>query len=109
MKAPLAKGVPVRAPQLLSLEKYADWLEAKRLVAINVDESQVELEGPYWLALLTGAAFVVDEDMMHTGQQYRAGWIVAPGRWYTLRQQSERGYELLPGEVRARPPHRSSP
>ena len=38
---------------------------------------------------------------MHAGQQYCAGWIVAPGRWYKLRQQSERGYELLPDEARA--------
>ena len=37
---------------------------------------------------------------MHAGQQYRAGWIVAPGKWYQLRQQSERGYELLPDEAR---------
>ena len=58
---------------------------------------------------LQAHAFTVEEDMMHAGQQYCAGWIVAPGRWYKLRQQSERGYELLPGEVRARPPHRSSP
>ena len=70
-------------------------------------ESEIELEGPYWLALTSGHAFTVEEDMMHAGQQYCAGWIVAPGRWYKLRQQSERGYELLPGEVRARPPHRT--
>eukprot|EP00966_Prymnesium_polylepis_P101944 2360837-Prymnesium_polylepis.1 len=36
---------------------------------------------------------------MHSGQLYRAGWIVALGRWYKLRQRSERGYELLPTEV----------
>lgn len=100
-KAPLAKGAPVRVPQMLSLTKYAEWLGAKRLVAVNVDESESELEGPYWLALLSGDAFTVEEDMMYAGQQYRAGWIVAPGRWYKLRQQSERGYELLPDEARA--------
>ena len=87
-------------PQLLSLENFSDWLEAKRLVAVNVDESEVEEEGPYWLALLTGAAFVVEEDTWHSGQLYRAGWIVAPGQWYKLRQKSERGYELLPAEAR---------
>ena len=66
---------------------------------VNVDDSEVELEGSYWLALLSGPAFTLDEDFMHSGQQYRKGWIVAPGRWYKLRQRSERGYELLPAEV----------
>ena len=37
---------------------------------------------------------------MRNGQQYLAGWIVAPGKWYKLRQRSERGYELLPEEAR---------
>ena len=98
-KAPLRKGAPVRVPQLLSLEKYADSLDATQLVAINVDDSELEEEGSYWLALLTGAAFVVEEDMMHSGQQYREGWLVVPGKWYKLRQRSERGYELQPQEV----------
>jgi len=98
-QAPLAKGVQVRGPQLVSLEAFADSLDAKLLVAICVDESEVEVEGPYWLALLSGAAFVLDEDTWHSGQQYRKGWIVAPGRWYKLKQRSERGYELLPEEV----------
>ena len=102
-KAPLAKGGPMRVPQMLSLTQYAEWLEAKRLVAVNVDESELELEGPYWLALLSGDAFTIEEDMMYAGQQYRAGWVVAPARWYKLRQNSERGYELLLVEARARP------
>ena len=66
-----------------------------------MDDDEVELEGSFWLALLTGAAFALEEDLMHSGLQYRAGWIVAPGRWYALRQKSERGYELLPNEVYA--------
>ena len=83
----------------MSLEAFADSLDAKQLVAICVDESEVDVEGPYWLALLSGAAFVLDEDTWHSGQLYRKGWIVAPGRWYKLKQHSERGYELLPEEV----------
>lgn len=98
-KAPLAKGTPAHMPQLVSLQAFADSLDAKMLVAVTVDESEVELEGPYWLALLSGAAFVVDEDMLYCGQQYRKGWLVAPGQWYALRQRSERGYELQPEKV----------
>ena len=60
-----------------------------------------------WIALLTGAAFGDEEDMMHSGQQYLAGWIVVPGRWYKLRQRGERGYELLPEEVSVHTPGHS--
>ena len=63
-------------------------------VAINADDSEVDEEGPYWLALLKGAPFVLDEDLMHNGQQYYKGWVVVLGQWYKLRQRSERGYEL---------------
>ena len=35
--------------------------------------------------------FTLDEDTLFAGQQYRAGWIVARGHWYNLRQVSERG------------------
>ena len=100
-QAPLAKGVPVRGPQMLSLEAFADSLEAAHLVSVCVDESEVELEGPYWLALLSASAFVLDEDTWHSGQLYRKGWIVVPGRWYKLQQRSERGYELQPEEERS--------
>ena len=68
-------------------------------MATNVDESEIELEGSYWLALLRGPAFSLEEDTLHCGQLYRKGWLVAMGRWYKLRQRSERGYELLPTEV----------
>ena len=104
VQVPLAKGAQVRVPQMLSLERFADYLEATILVGICVDESELEEEGPYWLALLSGPAFAVDEDMMHSGQLYRKGWLVARGRWYKLRQRSERGYELLSEEVRASAP-----
>ena len=61
---------------------------------------------PWWqgmgLALLSGPAFALEEDTMHRGQLYRKGWLVAMGRWYKLRQRSERGYELLSVEVQPR-------
>ena len=100
VQVPLAKGTALRTPQIMSLEKFADYCDADVIVAINVDESETELEGSYWLALLSGPAFALEEDTVHRGQLYRKGWLVAMGRWYKLRQRSERGYELLPTEVR---------
>eukprot|EP00966_Prymnesium_polylepis_P127770 2954115-Prymnesium_polylepis.1 len=99
VQVPLAKGAPLRTPQILSLEKFAEYCDKDVIVATNVDDSEVELEGSYWLALLSGPAFALDEDTLHSGQLYRKGWIVALGRWYKLRQRSERGYELLPSEA----------
>ena len=65
------------------------------LLAVDVDPTQHSVEGIYWLARATGPAFLIPEDTVHSGQQYRAGWLVVPARWYALRQKSERGYELL--------------
>ena len=98
-QAPLAKGVALRTPQLVSLTLFADWLDSGMIVAVKVDESEQALEGPYWLALIKGSAFVLDEDTVHSGHQYRKDWIVVRAQWYALKQHSERGYELLPAEV----------
>jgi len=74
-------------------------LDAGWLVAVDADKAEHDLEGVYWLARLSGPAFVVPEDMVHSGQQYCEGWLVAPGQWYKLKQRSERGYELLEPKV----------
>ena len=55
----------------MSLEKFADYCDAGVIVATNVDESEQELEGSYWLALLSGPSFALEEDTMHSGQLYR--------------------------------------
>lgn len=88
-----------RTPQMLSLERFSEYLDAGVLVAVNVDDDEVHLEGSYWLAQLNGPSFVLEEDTMHCGQQYCKDWIVAPGYWYKLQQLSPRGYKLLPTEV----------
>jgi hypothetical protein len=121
---PLPRGAPLRRPQLQSLQDWSDTLVAKmvgserlyccpsvhsshgclsllasQIVAVLADADERHIEGAYWLAVLTGPAFVIPEDCMHSGQPYREGWLVAPGKWYSLRQRSERGYELLSQEV----------
>jgi hypothetical protein len=71
VQAPLTKGTAMRVSQTLSLERFADYVDAKILVAVNVHESELDEEGSYWLALLSGPSFVLDEDTMHRGQEYR--------------------------------------
>ena len=84
---------------MLSRTEFADALSDGWLVAVDADKTEHHLEGVYWLARLSGPAFVIPEDMVHSGQKYREGWVVAPGQWYALRQRSERGYELLTPKV----------
>ena len=95
--APLPAGARLRRPQMENLREWAACLRANMLVGVNADTSDAagNDEGGYWLALVTGPAFVIPEDLVRQGLQYRAGWLVAPARWYILRQRSERGYELL--------------
>ena len=76
-------------------EDWTDALDAGQLVAESAGEDGQGGSEVYSLALLCGKAFAVPEDMCHCGQQFSEGMLVAPGQRYMLRQQSERGYELL--------------
>ena len=55
---------------------------------------ELEIEGPYWLLLVDSEAFELPEDMVHTTDEFEAGWLVVRGRWYSLVQKSPRGYKL---------------
>ena len=50
-----------------------------------------------WLFLVESEAFEVPEDMVHSGAEYEAGWLVVRGRWFELVQRSPRGYKLKAG------------
>ena len=90
-----AKHGALSRSQALRLQDFGDQIDKDWLLAVDVDPTQHIVEGIYWLARATGPAFLIAEDTVHSGQQYRAGWLVVPARWYMLRQKSERGYELL--------------
>ena len=78
--APRPKGVALSHSQMLSRAEFAEWLGDGSLIAVDADKTEHHLEGVYWLARLSGPAFVIPEDMVHSGQQYREGWLVAPGQ-----------------------------
>lgn len=40
----------------------------------------------------------VPDDMLHSGAEYEAGWLVVRGRWFELQQRSPRGYSLTTAE-----------
>ena len=45
---------PPQLDLMVSLEAFADSLDAKMLVAICADESEMDVEGPYWLRCFVG-------------------------------------------------------
>ena len=77
--APLPRGAPLRRPQLIGLEEWSDSLAARWLVAVLAAEDEQD-KGVDWLAFLTGPAFVVPDDLVYNGQQYRAVTALA-GLW----------------------------
>ena len=92
---PLSKGsARVRDGQLLSLQEFAEKLEGGMLVAVNVDDDERDLEGDYWLALLSGAAFECPEDLVHATDNFEAGWLVVRAKWYEIKQICHCGYIL---------------
>ena len=97
--APRARTAALTRSQTVSLQEFLDALEKGWLVAVNVETGELQLEGIYWLALVSRPAFILPEDCVHSGQEYCEGWLVVPAQWYVLRQQSERGYELLQPKV----------
>ena len=99
VETPLSKGsARVREGQLLSLHEFGERLEGGMLVAVNVDDDERHLEGDYWLALLLGGAFECPEDLVHATDVFEAGWLVVRIKWYSLKQNSQRGYILKPEE-----------
>ena len=56
------------------------------LVAVNVDASERQIEGDYWLASLLGASFLCPEDLVHATDIFEAGWLVVRIQWYKLVQ-----------------------
>ena len=49
-------------------------------------ERHLDHDNPYWLALVTGPAFVVPDDIMYAAEKFEAGWMVVPVQWYKLEQ-----------------------
>ena len=90
---PWLSGPPLR--QLEELAAWSELLKVGMLVALAVDSSETHIEGSYWLALVTGPAFVVpDEQVLHASDRFEAGWLVVKAKWFELVTVSPRCYRL---------------
>ena len=87
-----------RAKQVECLVEWGKLLKPGIVVAVRSAAHEVEAEeGVYWLLLVDSEAFAVPENMLHSTDEFEAGWLVVNGRWYTLQQKSPRGYKLSTG------------
>ena len=75
---------------------WGEMLKGGMIVALTADATETHLEGVYWLALITGAAFVVPEGdaVLHGSDRFQAGWLVVKAQWYQLETVSPRCYSL---------------
>ena len=94
VRVPLKKGEVARTNQIDDLNEWSKMLKPGMVVAVRAAAHELEIEGPYWLLLVDSEAFELPEDMVHTTDEFEAGWLVVRGRWYSLVQKSPRGYKL---------------
>lgn len=56
----------------------------------------LHMEGSYWLVKVLSCSFQVEEDTVHATDEFEKGWTVVEAQYYSLEQESPRGYRLLP-------------
>jgi hypothetical protein len=83
--------------QMQALEEWAEVIGNEQLIAVRVDRT--ESQDAFYLAKPTGSAFPVPEATVHSTDQFEAGWLVVPIKWYDLTAETTRSYKLK------NPPH----
>ena len=68
-------------PQILELQEWAAALCAGMIVIFAADDSDIAMEGCYWLARLRSAAFSCPATMAHASDQVEEGWLVVKAQW----------------------------
>jgi hypothetical protein len=53
------------------------------------------MEGSYWLVKVLSRSFMVEEDTMHATDEFEKGWTVVEAQYFSIEQESPRGYRLL--------------
>ena len=69
--------MPTQVPELVALEHWADELKAGMLVAVVACTDERRLEGTYWLAKLLTGAYELQQDISHSGNEFKEGWLIA--------------------------------
>ena len=75
--------------QLKALEEFAAKLKVGHIVAMPNSERQ--LEGAYWLALIVELPRVALQREIKAGDMFEAGWLVVKVQWYHYEPTQNRG------------------
>ena len=57
-----------------------------------MSNSERNLQGPYWLALLLEAPRVALQGEIRAGDQFEAGWLVVKVKWYSYHPEGNELY-----------------
>lgn len=91
--APLAHASS--RPQIQPLLEFAQALQPGMVIAVRACEDDLDMEGAYWLIKVLSRSFMVEEDIVHATDEFEKGWEVVEAQYYSLEQESPRGYRLL--------------
>lgn len=103
VEAPLEKVVAGVQTQSQALAEWRASIVERQLVAVRVLPHDRHRYGHgqqrYWLANVLSVPLQLPESMVHSSQEFQAGWWVVRAQWFDLFQVSHRAYKLLPAEV----------
>jgi len=91
--APLARASS--RPQIAPLLEFAQALYPGMVAAVRACADDMYMEGSFWLVKVLSRSFVVEEDTVHATDEFEKGWTVVEAQYYSLEQESPRGYRLL--------------
>ena len=67
-----------------------------QLRALRVDETEIGLEGNFWLCLICGVATQASEQQAHAIDLFEASWWIVEIMWYEYQQgTSPRKYKFM--------------
>jgi hypothetical protein len=103
---PPVKAVSGVSTRSQSLADFSKTLKKGQFLAARVAPDQIHLEGPYWLAKITGDVERTTENIVHSGEELPAGSWVVKGQWFEfvneahLNNSQFRVYQPEPGGER---------
>lgn len=65
------------------------------VAAVRACTDDLHMEGSYWLVKVLSRSFEVEEDTVHASDEFEKGWTVVEAQYYSIEQESPRGYRLL--------------
>mmetsp|Transcript_4442 Transcript_4442/g.11661 ORF Transcript_4442/g.11661 Transcript_4442/m.11661 type:complete len:287 (+) Transcript_4442:209-1069(+) len=111
-KVPREQKATAALRQMESLQLWAAALKKGQLMSSRVASDEACIEGLYWLQLLLGTPYTLEEDTIFNGDTFEAGDLVVKTSYYKLKSASLEGglrsYSLMDGKQEERLIHVSA-